>query len=81
MTRAGDKRESMFLLQIMKCTACNALHDVKQRCCRWLLQTQDRVESDDFVLKHKFLAIMLGVHRSTVTVVMGMQDAGLVSSR
>jgi hypothetical protein len=31
------------LLQIMQCTACNALHDVKQRCCRWLLQTQDRV--------------------------------------
>ena len=31
------------LLQIMQGTACNALHGVKQRCCRWLLQTQDRV--------------------------------------
>jgi hypothetical protein len=30
------------LLQIMQGKACNALHDVKQRCCRWLLQTQDR---------------------------------------
>ena len=70
------------LLQIMQGTACNALHDVKQRCCRWLLQTQDRVESDDFVLKHEFLAIMLGVHRPTVTLVMGrLQDAGLLSSR
>jgi CRP-like cAMP-binding protein len=70
------------LLQIMQCTACNALHDVTQRCCRWLLQTEDRVESVDFLLKHEFLAIMLGVRRPTVTVVMGrLQQSGLVSSR
>ena len=70
------------LLQIMQGTACNALHDVRRRCCRWLLQTHDRVESDDFILKHEFLAIMLGVQRPTVTLVMGtLQHAGLVSSR
>src|SRR5918993_2199159 len=49
------------LPQIMQCTACNALHDVTQRCCRWLLQTHDRVDADDFSLKHEFLAVMLGV--------------------
>jgi CRP-like cAMP-binding protein len=66
----------------MQCTACNALHDVKQRCCRWLLQTQDRVGTRNFVLKHEFLAIMLGVHRPTVTLVMGrLQRSGLISSR
>ena len=70
------------LLQIMQCAACNALHDVKQRCCRWLLQTQDRVEADVFSMKHEFLAIMLGVHRPTVTLVMrALQDGGLISSR
>jgi CRP-like cAMP-binding protein len=70
------------LLQIMQSTACNALHDVTQRCCRWLLQTQDRVESETFLLKHEFLAIMLGVHRPTVTLVMGkLQHAGLISTR
>jgi CRP-like cAMP-binding protein len=70
------------LLQIMQCTACNALHDVRSRCCRWLLQTQDRVESDEFLLKHDFLAIMLGVQRPTVTLVMGaLQRSGLISSR
>jgi len=70
------------LLQIMQCTACNALHHVQERCCRWLLQTQDRVESDEFVLKQEFLAVMLGVHRPTVTQVMGrLQNAGLLSSR
>jgi CRP-like cAMP-binding protein len=70
------------LLQIMQGTACNALHGVKQRCCRWLLQTQDRVGSVEFLLKQEFLAIMLGVQRPTVTLVIGtLQDAGLIKSR
>jgi CRP-like cAMP-binding protein len=70
------------LLQSMQGTACNALHHVKQRCCRWLLQTQDRVGARQFLLKQEFLAIMLGVHRPTVTLVMGtLQDSGLITTR
>jgi hypothetical protein len=70
------------LLQMMQGTACNALHGVKQRCCRWLLQTQDRVGSSEFLLKQEFLAIMLGVQRPTVTLVMGtLRDAGLIRIR
>ena len=62
--------------------ACNALHDVTQRCCRWLLQTHDRVGADDFLLKQEFLAVMLGVRRPTVTVVLrALQGAGLISGR
>ena len=69
------------LLQIMQCSACNVLHDLTQRCCRWLLQTQDRVGSNDLLLKHEFLAIMLGVHRPTVTAVLGrLQRSGLIAS-
>jgi CRP-like cAMP-binding protein len=70
------------LLQMMQGTACNALHGVKQRCCRWLLQTQDRVGASEFFLKQEFLAIMLGVQRPTVTLVIGtLQDAGLITSK
>lgn len=70
------------LLQIMQCTACNALHTIEQRCCRWLLQTHDRVGADEFQLKHEFLAIMLGSHRPTVTLVLGtLQKAGLISTK
>jgi len=69
------------LLQVMQCTACNALHNVEERCCRWLLQTHDRVEQDEFVLKHEFLAVMLGVTRPSVTIVLGtLQKAGLISN-
>ena len=70
------------LLQVMQGMACNALHDVTQRCCRWLLQTHDRVEGDNFPMKHEFLAVMLGVRRPTVSVVMhALQRAGLIASR
>ena len=86
--RAGPFREIVAvyaqatLLQIMQGTACNALHDVQGRCCRWLLQTHDRIEAEEFVLKHEFLAIMLGVQRPTVTLVMGaLQRAGVISNR
>jgi CRP-like cAMP-binding protein len=70
------------LLQIMQCTACNALHNVTQRACRWLLQTRDRVEDDTVALKQEFLAVMIGVRRPTVTVVLrSLQRDGLISSR
>jgi hypothetical protein len=69
-------------LQVMQCTACNALHGIEQRCCRWLLQTHDRVSGDEFTLKHEFLAAMLGTTRPSVTLVMGtLQKAGLISNR
>jgi CRP-like cAMP-binding protein len=69
------------LLQAMQGAACNALHDVTQRCCRWLLETRDRLDTNDFPLKQEFLAVMLGVRRPTVAVVMRSLDrAGLISS-
>jgi CRP-like cAMP-binding protein len=71
-----------MLLQTMQSTVCNARHDARQRCCRWLLQTHDRVDGDDFPLKQEFLAVMLGVHRPTVTIVLrALQETGMVSSR
>lgn len=71
-----------IILQTMQGAACNALHDVTQRCCRWLLQTHDRVDADDFPLKHECLAMMLGVRRPTVTVALhALQETGVINSR
>ena len=64
---------------IMQSTACNGLHSVEERCARWLLMTHDRVERDDFQLTQEFLAIMLGVRRPSVTIVMGrLHEAGVI---
>jgi CRP-like cAMP-binding protein len=66
------RRYSQALLVFMtRSVGCNALHDVDARCARWLLMTHDRVEGDTFKLTHEYLASMLGVRRSTVSVVLG----------
>ena len=66
--------------QIAQSTACNRLHSIEQRMCRWLLMTADRVETDTFVLTQEFLSIMLGVNRSTVSLNASiLQKAGLIN--
>src|SRR5215212_9635745 len=62
--------------------ACNSLHSVEARCCRWILSTHDRMNQDTLPLTHEFLAEMLGVQRSTVSLVTRtLQTAGLISQR
>ena len=68
-----------LLVQTFQSVACNAVHTVEARCCRWILSTQDRVGQRDLPLTHEFLAEMLGVQRSSVSlVVRALQTAGLV---
>ena len=77
------RRYSAFSLRYASQTvACNLLHSVKQRMCRWLLMCRDRVETEEFTLTHEFLAEMLGVRRQTVTVVAGtLLKASLITYR
>jgi CRP-like cAMP-binding protein len=70
----------VLLAQARVTAACNALHQVEARFCRWLLQTRDRAESDTIQLTQEFLAEMLGVRRTSVTEVAGkIQAAGAIS--
>jgi CRP-like cAMP-binding protein len=77
------RRYSAFsLLYGRQTIACNLLHSVEHRLCRWLLMCRDRVEKDEFVLTHEFLAEMLGVRRQTVTVIAGkLQATGVITYR
>ena len=69
-------------IQMMQTTACNALHSAQRRCCRWLLMTRDRAESDTFALTHGSMATMLCLRRPTVTVVLAnLRRAGLTEQR
>jgi CRP-like cAMP-binding protein len=66
--------------QMSYSVACNRLHSVEERMCRWLLMTHDRVGADQFPLTQEFLAQMLGVRRASVTVVAGvLQKAGMIA--
>ena len=71
-----------FMGQVSQSVACNGLHRLEQRCCRWLLMSRDRVGSDDLKLTHGYLAAMLGARRASVTdALRPLQEAGLVRSR
>jgi CRP-like cAMP-binding protein len=68
--------------QMMQCVACNALHNVQERCARWLLMTHDRVGQSEFQLSSESLAMMLGIRRPTVAIVARLlQQAGLITYR
>jgi len=68
-----------LLAQTFQTVSCNAVHPVDVRCCRWILTMHDRAEGDTLPLTHEFLAEMLGVQRSTVSVVTRtLQAAGLI---
>ncbi|WP_375775956.1 Crp/Fnr family transcriptional regulator [Bradyrhizobium sp. ma5] len=57
----------VLLSQARITAACNAVHVIESRFCRWLLQTADRAGSDPISLTQQFLAEMLGVRRTSVT--------------
>jgi len=56
-----------FISQISQNVACNRLHDTTQRFARWLLEVRNRVQTDEFMLTHVFIAEMLGIRRASVT--------------
>jgi CRP-like cAMP-binding protein len=69
-----------FLEQVMISAACNGAHGLRQRLARWLLMMRDRHDSDEMPLTQDLLAEMLGVHRPSVTNVVGdLQKQGLIN--
>ena len=68
--------------QISQSVACNGVHEIQQRTARWLLQTHDRANGDQFELTQEFLADMLGVTRPSVSVAAStLAAAGLITYR
>ncbi len=63
----------------LQSVACNALHTVEARCCRFILTIHYRINRDTLALTHEFLAERLGVQRTTVSAVMSkLQTRGLI---
>lgn len=68
------------MVQVTQSVLCNRMHEVEGRLARWLLTSADRMESEELNLTQEFLAQMLGVQRSTVTVAASaLQRAGFIS--
>lgn len=68
-----------LLVQAAQAVACNRVHQIVQRCARWLCTTHDRCRSDSFELTQEFLSQMLGTRRASVTeAVAALQGKGAI---
>lgn len=68
-----------LLRQVFETAASAARDSLVERCARWILMAQDRMETDDLPVTHDALSAMLGARRPGVTVAMGsLHDAGLI---
>jgi len=68
-----------LMMMVQQSAGCNALHPLGARLCRWLLQTRDRNDSDHLTLTQEFLSQMLGVRRTTLTLIAReLQSTGLI---
>ena len=73
------KYDQFFLAQVQQHVACNAVHNVQARTCKWLLRMNGLV-GPDLPLTQEFLAQMTGVTRTTVSTVAGkLQKAGMIT--
>jgi CRP-like cAMP-binding protein len=69
-----------LLSQVQQSVACNAMHSVEERMCRWLLMMHDRAGGEALTYTHEFLSHMLGANRKSVTLAaQSMQMAGLIT--
>ena len=71
--------EQALLAQAQQAAACNATHVVESRLARWLLRAADLHGSDELPLTQEYIAQMLGVRRTSVTLIARtLQQAGLI---
>jgi CRP-like cAMP-binding protein len=70
---------AVALSQMGQMAACNALHSIDERCCRWLLTAHDSALGDTFPITQEYLAAMLGVARTSVSLTeIVLQQAGVI---
>lgn len=73
---------AMIQAVVSRTAACNGLHTVLERCCRWLLELADRTGSNELSITHEFIALALGVRRPSVTDALApLHEQGILNHR
>jgi len=72
--------QAVVYFQAQQTAACHAMHTVEARICRWLMQAHDAVDGDVLTLTQEFLAHMMGVRRTSVSISANkLQAEGLIT--
>jgi len=73
------RHEQTVYAQAQQSAACMAMHHVEARLCRWMLRARDLSGTDTLMFTQEFLAEMLGVRRTSVSIVAHvLQQAGMI---
>ena len=73
---------SGLVVALIRWAACNASHSAEERCCRWLLEAAFRLGRPGVPVTHELLSDLLGLRRSTVTLILRrLHDCGLISAQ
>jgi CRP-like cAMP-binding protein len=76
------QHDQLLLAQAQQSAACHAMHNVEERLCRWILRSRDVVETDTLQLTQEFIAQMIGVRRTSVTLAAShLQKIGFIKYR
>jgi CRP-like cAMP-binding protein len=70
-----------LLAQSLQTIACDRLHSLLSRCCRWLLTMQDTTNSDDISITQDNLAALLGGSRPRVNLVLAALEKDRIVHR
>jgi len=77
-----NRYANALLVHLLQSAACNRLHGLEERCCRWLLGASDRLPAGPLPVTQELLAAALGVRRPSMTLALRtLQRAGLISYR
>jgi CRP-like cAMP-binding protein len=72
----------VFMIQTSQTALANAAALLSQRLARWLLMVEDRLSTKEIPLTQEFLAMMLGVQRSGVSIAIGdLESRGFIASK
>ncbi len=82
LRRWASQFDNALMAQAQQTALCNAAHSVEARISRWLLELQDRSGGERIPLTQGMLARLLGVRRTTVTLIAGhLEAAGAIRCR
>ena len=84
--KRGEDLQQILLLytqaqinQISQIAACRSRHDIEQRLARWLLSVDNNGQQDTLPLTQKFISLMLGVRRASITeIAISLQKQGII---